>query len=225
MIRWGICCILHQTCYSKWNVQTSANLNVKQAANKALIVFYVQIGHLQIIFGKVQVCTSQKGCMIWVGISHAKAFKDILDITWLVNGQAIVLLISGDANPQIWLDLAIRGAYAAASEMATAVSWACPQAQPPHDHNPSSLCHENWPQRRPPTLHTAHMPCPNKPAGQMVGEKWPLRDWVRTGYLISCMPCHACGCTNITKVNRTSTKRAEMLSGKGLLAVPPFPPL
>jgi hypothetical protein len=42
-------------------------------------------------------------------------------------------------------------------------------------------------------------------------------------YLISCAPYHVCSCTYITKVNRNHTKRAEMLLGKGLLAVPISP--
>ena len=36
--------------------------------------------------------------------------------------------------------LGVRGAYAAASEMAAAVSRVCPQVQPPHNNTPSSLC-------------------------------------------------------------------------------------
>ena len=85
----------------------------------------------------------------------------------------------------------VRQAYAAASEMAVAVSWACPQAQPPHDHTPSSLCHENRPQHRLPMLHTVCTPCPHKQAGWMVGEKWPLRDWVRTWlpHILCTLPC------------------------------------
>ena len=102
------------------------------------------------------------------------------------------------------------------SELSTPPSAASSQ---PH---PSSLCHENQPWHRLPTSHTVCMPCPHKPARWMVGEKWPLRDWVRTGYLISHAPCHVRSCTYITKVNRTSIKGAEMLPGKGSLVVPPF---
>jgi hypothetical protein len=52
-----------------------------------------------------------------------------------------------------------------------------------------------------------------------------LHEPSRASLALPMWTCHKPGNSNITKVNRISTKRAEMLLGKGSLVVPHFSPL
>ena len=175
-------------------------------------------------------CVIYKTCMSWKHMRHdVSGTTEIIDEihclgavyscmhvkTWLtmltqqhVLGQDMPIW---STNPNLTFRHDVRWAYATALEMAAAevVSQAHPWVQPPCNHTPSSSCHKVQPQCRQLMLHTVCMPCPHKKAGQLVRVKWPLKDWFRTCYLISHTPCHACGCTYTTKVNRKSTKEQK----------------
>jgi hypothetical protein len=95
-----------------------------------------------------------------------------------------------------------------------------PLSAPSPRPHPSSLHHKNQPQCRPLMSHRACALSPRL-------DNWLERnDHLGTGlghvYLISCVPCHARGCTYTTEVNRKSTKEQKCSWEKDCLWSPPF---
>ena len=82
-------------------------------------------------------CEEVQHVRVWWAVSMSRPCSHMLDSFTLIcctqfHGYSVLAPYSS-----------VRGAYATALEMAAAVSQACPQVQPPHDHTPSFLCHEN----------------------------------------------------------------------------------